>query len=340
LNQIEKILIFRLSSIGDIILCSGLITALSEKFPNAKIDFVVKKQFHDLVKYNPHIHKIFLVDKNKGFSGLQELKKEIKQEHYDVFFDIHKNFRSLFIRTCSKAKKVVTFQKNVLKRTLLTSFKIDTYKEYSAVYKRFIDAGKVFGLNPNNYKTSFYTSPQAQKSIQTVLNKKGIEPKNYIILVPGASFSNKQWLPERFISLSKRIKEQNILPVFLGGPKEKDLCESMAQESEGSNFAGYLNLLESAELIKHSLVVVSNDTGMLHLAEAQDVPVVGIYGPTARQFGFYPLLDKSIAVDVDLPCRPCTKMGMNKCPKGHFKCMRDISVDMVFSALQTIISRS
>lgn len=340
-DSIKKILVFRLSSIGDIILTSPLLRCLRKKYPNAQIDYVIKKQFRFLIEGNPYINKIWVVDSGLGFIGLKELTQEIRKEEYDVFLDIHKNFRSLYVSSNSSPKRTFRYKKNILKRSLLVKFKIDRYKNVEPVFQRYIDTAKKIGVEYDGLGSELYVPEKTQELVVFLYTKHNISLQNKIyILCPGASYSNKQWLPERFSELGQKLlaDDPDCSVIFHGGQKEFDICEEM-QKSCGErsyNFAGKLNLMESAALINRATTVVANDSGMLHMSESQKVPVVGLYGPTAYQFGFYPIMKESKAIAIDLPCRPCTKMGMNHCPQKHFKCMKDITVEMVFNAVNEI----
>ncbi len=340
INPIQKILVFRLSSIGDIILTSALIRCLRNTFPSAQIDFVIKKQFIQLVEHNPHINNVYVVDKNEGFAGLKRLKQTIAHNKYDVFLDIHKNMRSMFIKTGSRANTVLTFKKRVLKRTLLTAFGIDTFKTITPTYMKYIEAAKSIGVSYDGNGTEIFIPQKDIISVQQILQEHAITKHDYVVLCPGASFKNKQWLPERFAELASRIiQNQNINVVLIGGKAEQDICK-MILETAGNrvlDLSGRLSLMESGAVLSMAKTIVSNDTGMLLMAEALKIPVVGIYGPTARQFGFYPILEKSRWVEVDIPCRPCTKMGKNTCPKKHWKCMRLITTNMVYDSVLPLI---
>jgi heptosyltransferase-2 len=151
------------------------------------------------------------------------------------------------------------------------------------------------------------------------LEDNGIKPhKNIVVLCPGASFTNKQWDVENFTLLAQRIlTDLSYQIVVLGGFKEQKVCKSIADNCKGSilSVAGVFDLSQSAALINRAQLTVANDTGMLHVSEALNVPVVGIYGPTVRQFGYFPILEQSRVAQVELECRPCTKMGMNYCPQ-------------------------
>jgi lipopolysaccharide heptosyltransferase II len=336
-----KILVFRLSAIGDIILASGLIRCLKEQLPGATVHFVVKKQFASLVSDNPNIDKVFPLDTSLGWAGLKILCKELKANCYDAMLDIHKNFRSVFTRTSAQPKKVYSFKKNILKRSLLTVAKIDLYGTAIPVYQRFILSAAKLGVTDDGKLTDFYINAKAAERMAGLLENNGLHAKQFVALCPGASFSNKQWPLERFIELVLMLSTDTSLRVaIIGGEKELSLGAELAACSKRVvNFAGVLSLQESAYLLSQACCTVANDTGMLHLSEAVKVPVVGIYGPTSEQLGYFPILGASKVAEVHgLKCRPCTKMGMDYCPQKHFNCMNKIEAREVFNLVATIIN--
>lgn len=336
---VNKILVFRLSSIGDIVLTTALLRCLRNTFPDAQIDFVVKKQFADILRCVPFVSNVIELDSKKGFSELLAIRNQLRNEQYDVALDIHKNWRSLFVCNTIGAKQVFRFNKHVFRRWVLTTFHKDIYKEVRPVYLRFIDASKQIGVVPDGKYTELVVPEQLGKSMQDIFAQANISfEKRIIALCPGASFSNKQWQVEKFQQLAKRVVlDFDAQVILLGGKKESEMCETIANESGAVSFAGKFDLSQSIAALSMVSLTVANDTGMLHVSEALGVPVVGIYGPTARQFGYFPILPQSKVAQVDnLPCRPCTKMGMNHCPKKHFSCMNDISVEMVLALIHGI----
>lgn len=336
---VNKILVFRLSSIGDIVLTTALLRCLRNTFPDAQIDFVVKKQFADILRCVPFVSNVIELDSKKGFSELLAIRNHLKNEQYDVALDIHKNWRSLFVCNTIGAKQVFWFNKHVFRRWVLTTFHKDIYKEVRPVYLRFIDAAKQIGVAPDGKYTELFVPEQLGKSMKDIFAQANISfEKRIIALCPGASFSNKQWQVEKFQQLAKRVVlDFDAQVILLGGKKESEMCETIANESGAVSFAGKFDLSQSIAALSMVSLTVANDTGMLHVSEALGVPVVGIYGPTARQFGYFPILPQSKVAQVDnLPCRPCTKMGMNHCPKKHFSCMNDISVEMVLALIHGI----
>ena len=336
---VSKILVFRLSSIGDIVLTTALLRCLRNTFPEAQIDFVVKKQFADILRCVPFVSNVIELDSKKGFSELRAIRNRLKNEHYDVALDIHKNWRSMFVCNTIGAKQVFRFNKHVFRRWVLTTFHKDIYKEVRPVYLRFIDAAQQIGVAPDGKYTELVVPEQLSKSMKDIFTQANISfEKRIIALCPGASFSNKQWQVEKFQQLAKRVvTEFDAQVILLGGKKESEICETIANESGAVSFAGKFDLSQSIAALRMVSLTIANDTGMLHVSEALGVPVVGIYGPTARQFGYFPILSPSKVAQIEnLPCRPCTKMGMNHCPKKHFSCMNDISVDMVLALMRDI----
>ncbi|MFO7868101.1 MAG: lipopolysaccharide heptosyltransferase II [Bacteroidales bacterium] len=340
-NNISNIVIFRLSSIGDIILTSALVRCLRNTYPNAKIDFIVKRQFKHIPELMPEINTIHVFDSDGGFKELRRLRKVIAAEKYDVLLDIHKNWRSTFIRNTVGAKQVYTFKKHIVKRFFMIRFKIDAYHIVRPVYLRFVDAAYKLGVRYDSKKTELRIPSETQKKVDNFLEDHSIKPhKTTIVLCPGASFINKEWPQENFLELARLIiHELKHQVVLLGGSKEQEVCEHIANSVEGKiiSVAGKFNLKESAALLNRAQATVANDTGMLHMSEALKVPVVGIYGPTVRQFGYFPILEKSTVAEVELACRPCTKMGMHTCPENTFACTKNITVSQVYTLLNSII---
>ena len=156
-----------------------------------------------------------------------------------------------------------------------------------------------------------------------------------VVLCPSATYFNKRWTPEGFVETGQHlIREKAAFVVVHGGGKDTELCGSIASRigSRAVSMAGRLSLPESAALLRLSTLVIANDSGLLHLAQSQKRPVVGIYGATTRELGYFPMEHNSTVIEKTLSCRPCTHNGLDRCPKKHFRCMNDIHASSVIAA--------
>jgi len=334
--DISKILIIRLSSIGDIILTTPLLRSIRKAYPNAFITYITKKQYASLLAESPYIDELIAFDTSEGFRGLRKIKRRLREQHFDIYLDIHKNWRSRFLRLGLGAKYITTYPKYIVRRTLLVRFKINFYKHIKPVYLRYFEAARKLGVQYDGEGSEIHIPVAVTKKVTGILSSLGYQfNKPLAVICPGATYFNKRWIPEGFAqTASYLIKERSAFIILHGGKEDKDLCDRIAAMIGTGAFslAGSLSLPESAALLKLSTLVIANDSGLLHLAQSQKRPVVGIYGPTTRELGFFPIGNNSTVVETSLPCRPCTPKGLNYCPKVHFRCMNDITPEMVIEA--------
>lgn len=336
MTDFHKILIIRLSSIGDIILTTPLLRSIRKTYPNASITYITKKQYAGLLADSPYINELIAFDKSEGFRGLRRIKRRLRSQHFDAYLDIHKNWRSRFLRLGLGAGMIATYPKYIIRRTFLVRFKINLYKHIRPVYLRYFEAARKLGVQYDGEGTEIHFPKAATEKVTGVLFSLGYQfDKPLVVICPGATYFNKKWLAEGFVKTARHLmKEKSAFIIVHGGREDKDQCENIASDIGPGAFslAGTLSLPESAALLKISTLVVANDSGLLHLAQSQKRPVVGIYGPTTRELGFFPLEQNSTVIETSLPCRPCTPKGLNYCPKVHFRCMNDITTEMVIEA--------
>jgi lipopolysaccharide heptosyltransferase II len=340
--DVNKILVIRLSSIGDIILTTPLLRSLREAYPKALITFLIKKQYADLLAGSPFINELITFDKEEGFWGLKKLKRELKDRHFDLYIDIHKNWRSRFLGIGLGASLTTTYPKYILRRTLLIWFKLNLFRKIKPVYMRYFDSVRKLGLHYDGKGTDIFVPQAGLKKIRNMLTSLGYLFNNPLVVIcPGATYSNKRWKEEGFIETARYlIREKSAFIIVHGGNDDLELCTRITEGigPGAACLAGKLNLTESAALLRMSSLVIANDSGLLHLGQSQKTAVVGIYGPTSRELGFFPLEQKSTVVEVNLPCRPCTHKGLDFCPKKHFRCMNDISARQVIQAALPYLS--
>ncbi|HPT14123.1 MAG TPA: glycosyltransferase family 9 protein [Bacteroidales bacterium] len=336
-----KILIARLSSIGDIILTTPVIRGVRMKFPDASITFLVKAKFAPLLMHNPHIDEVLVYNDSAGKGELQRLVKKIRKQEFDWFIDLHKSLRTRYIRTLLGFPEVTTYNKQIFSRTLLVKFGINRFKTIKPVYLRYFEAVEKNGITYDRQGTEVDYSQNDSQLVENLLDSDGYKSlQQLIVICPGASYKNKQWLPERFAEIADELTTPSgRFLAFLGGKADTELCDGIIamMKNKAVNYAGRLSLLQSAALLHKSALVITNDSGMMHLAQAQKSPVVAIFGATCRELGFFPLPENSITVEKKVSCRPCTHKGLNRCPRKHFNCMNLITADDVMAAAQKFL---
>ncbi|MFK7899943.1 MAG: lipopolysaccharide heptosyltransferase II [Cyclobacteriaceae bacterium] len=330
----QKILIVRLSAIGDIILTTPLVRAVRTRFPKAEIHFLTKKGTVCLLENNPAINKVIPFDSKT--TSLKDLIAETKAENYDWIIDIHKNLRSRMLRWFGGAKLTTTYNKSYVRRMVLLYFRIRSAKPIVPVIDKYFQAVSKFGIENDNKGTEVFFTKSDQQKVDSIFKKE--DEKKLVTICPGASFTTKQWKLSGFEEVGRYYVKKGCQVVFLGGPTDIEVCETLAKKVDGISVAGKLKLLESAALLKQSDVAITNDSGMLHLAQSQQTPIVAIYGPTTKDWGFFPVPEKSRVVEHEgLNCRPCHSKGSDNCPKRHFKCMNEIGSSSVINAVNELV---
>jgi len=333
---LERILVIRLSAIGDVLLTTPLVRILKKKFPQAEIDFLVKKSYRTLLSTNKNINMIWSLSPEDGFYEMIRLSRKLREKRYDCVIDLQVNLRSIFFCFFSGAKRRIIHRPQRFKRFLLVHFRKNIYKEIEPVPLRFLNSVFSLGLKDDGLGLELKVDERARQSIPLLLQKaKNGGKRRIIVLAPGAGRATKRWFPERFAEVGSYFGKNRNQIVLVGGQKDLEVCRKVAQEMDPAplNFAGKLSLQQTAAVLKESDILITNDTGIMHIAAALEVKVVAIFGPTTRHFGFMPFRTSSIVVEASVPCRPCSYHGTDKCPHNHFKCMKDIrSIDVIQAA--------
>jgi lipopolysaccharide heptosyltransferase II len=321
----NRTLIIRLSSIGDIILASPLIRLLQKKNPQAKIDFLVKSEYRELVQYNPHLRYVIEFDAHGGSAALRALRRKIRQEKYDAIIDIHGNFRSTFLRS-GASSTILKMNKRRLARFFLVNFKWNTYRSVTAVPIRYLETVRSLGIDDDGEGLEIFVPENVRTRVWDQLLKAGIDGQGHVVgLCPGAKHATKRWLRHYFEQLAVAlVKEDNAKLLLFGGKDDQEICASIERRvvqetgkpSDILNCAGTQSLLETASAMDACDTIVANDSGLLHLAAARKRRVVAIFGPTVKEFGFYPHGTENKVIERQgLYCRPCTHIGGQTCPE-------------------------
>ena len=341
----EKILIIRMSSIGDILLTTPVIRLLKHKFPASKIDFVIKKNFAQVLADHPQVDRFYIFDKHSENSSLRAIKKEIRQQQYDLIVDLHNNIRSRFLTLGSRAKLIFHYRKGIVPRFFHVKFKLKFSKVIVPAYQKYIKCLKLYGIEDDHQGLDFYVHPKIEQQVRKKYGYFWQEDKLSIIgIVPGAQHPTKRWTSEGFSSVINYLVEKGKYQIILfGNQDDRKIAATLDLPSSSKilNSIGELSLREAGALMKCCDAVVTNDSGLMHLASALKKKVVAIFGSTTEELGFFPYLTEHIVIQNNsLTCRPCSHIGRKKCPKKHFKCMKDISTQHVIDAIETILAKT
>ncbi|OGU11826.1 MAG: hypothetical protein A2X61_15495 [Ignavibacteria bacterium GWB2_35_12] len=339
-----RILIIRLSSMGDVILASHLVRNLRESLPNARIDFITAKPFSEIYQFNPHIFNLYEYDKNWGKSSIREFKEKILKnnglEKYDLLIDLQRNYRSLQLRK-GLGNKIVKVRKNRLNKLSLVYFKKNITKVIQQIPEIYFNTIVGYNVQDDGKGLELWLPGDKEKGFYQPFSIVRVnDDKIRIAIAPGAYHETKRWLPERFAELINVLKNNyNAEIVIIGGPFDVEITKQIIDLSgeEVIDKSGSDSIISTAELIDKCNILITNDTGLMHIAAARQVPVVAIFGSTVKEFGFTPFRVKHFVVEKDIPCRPCTHIGRETCPKGHFDCMNKISVDEVLTYIEKIL---
>jgi len=311
-----KFLIIRFSSIGDIVLTSPVVRCLKTQFVEAEVHYLTKKRNADLLKANPYIDKIQLLE-----DSLYDTIQKLKAEKYDYVIDLHNNLRSLCVKLSLQAKSY-SFNKLNIRKLLLTRFKFN-YMPEGHIVDRNLDTLRYFNIVNDGKGLEHFISEEDE---YTMTDLPESFRNGYVALVLAGTYATKRMPAEKF---RKLISETDIRFVLLGGKSEREMSACILDWNTGNvvDFTGKLRINQSASLVKKASLVISNDTGLMHIAAAFHKKILSVWGNTVPELGMSPYMpgEGSEILEVKgLPCRPCSKLGYHKCPKGHFRCMNDL----------------
>jgi ADP-heptose:LPS heptosyltransferase len=306
-----KILVIRFSSIGDIVLTSPVVRCLHEQLKDVEIHFLTKKTYATLVNNNPHIAKAHTLKEN-----IRDSIEDLKAENYTYVVDLHKNTRSrIIIRQLGITS--IAYKKLNVRKWLFVNLKINLLPKKHLV-DRYFDSLEKLGIKNDGKGLDFFLDIDSH-NLPIKLPK---EP--FIALVIGGTYTTKQPKLKTLLVLINQLKKPLIL---LGGgdqdaSKAAELVDNTAS-NQVLNTVNKLSILQSAFVISKAHEVITGDTGMMHIAAAFNKPIHVLWGNTHPDFGMYPYPLKSNVVmhKAELKCHPCSKLGYNACPRGHFKCM-------------------
>lgn len=314
-----KILIIRFSSIGDIILTTPVIRCLKIQ-TDAEIHFLTKKSFAGLLITNIYLTKIHELDES-----LSDLIAELKKEKFDLIIDLHKNLRSLLIKI-NIGVKSNSFDKLNFLKWLLVNFKINKMPEIHIV-DRYLNNLKSLSIVNDEKGLDFFIPNDISLPNDLIIHKNS----EYFVFAIGAQHATKRLPENKIIDICNQLK----YPVYLIGGKEENLVgENVSNQSLNTiNTCGKLSIMQSALLMRNAKLILTHDTGMMHIAAALKKKIISIWGNTVPEFGMTPYKTEHILQSevLNLPCRPCSKIGFDECPKRHFNCMNQQNTNLIIT---------
>ena len=325
-----KFLIIRLSSIGDIVLTTPVIRCLKKQVPNAEVHFLTRNAFKNVLENNPYIDKLWTTD-----GSLNDVIPELKKEGFTEIIDLHHNLRTYKIKKALGIPSTA-FPKLNIEKWLLVNLKINRLPSLHIV-DRYLTTLKHLSVTNDNHGLDYFISDRENVSMTALPES---HRNGFIAVVIGAKHATKQMPTSKIIATLKMLKEPIIL---LGGTEDKERGELISTSIGATifNACGLFKLNESASLLQQSKLVITHDTGLMHIAAAFKKPIVSLWGNTVPEFGMTPYLQKnerlSKIIEIkNLSCRPCSKIGYSKCPKGHFNCMNLIKEDDIKNAVNDL----
>lgn len=336
----EKILVIRLSSIGDILLTTPFLRMLHARFPQSRIDYCIKERFQPLLALHPHLHTFLTFPESGGLAALWRLRQKIRRERYDVILDLHRNTRSWLLR--DRRARVTTFAKYYLRRWLLVRFGWNLFATIEPVYRRYLQALAPWGVRDDGLGSDFALAEDEIIFGNNYLAAAGVHPgQPCFALAVGAGYETKQWPAEFYGELAQRlIRRFGGRVILFGAEKDREIGARVARFDAGIiDATGCLDIRRTAAVMAAVSLVVANDSGLMHLSVALHKKTVAIFGSTTKELGFFPDAPFSRVVENhSLTCRPCSHVGRHRCPKKHFRCMRDISVAEVEAVVGSLLA--
>lgn len=332
-NIMEKILLIRLSSLGDIVLTTPAIRAIRSHHPNAYIAMLVAKQSAEILHHNPHLNELILFDrlaKNKDTGEMYRILRILREQKFSLSFDFQRKFRTELLIYLSGATERVG-------KGILSTIRVPESGNKHAT-EHYFDLLNAAGIPTENRDLEVFLHESERSKARKLFKHVGISDEDLTVgLFPGAGWKLREWMPERFAAIGDKLVTQfNAKVVLFGGPNDIDIVNLITNTMDeyAYNLAGKLNLRDLASCVEKCNLFVSNDTGPMHIATAVNTPTVALFGP-GNHLRFQPIGDIHSLIRHEVPCSPC-KQFTDKCKDNI--CMKGITVDVVWEAICQILN--
>ncbi len=331
-----RILVIRLSSMGDVILTTPALAALKRRYPRAQIDVAVKQRYGELLQGHPHVDGLFLLSPD---GGLPSLWRRLRQLDHQIIVDLHANLRSRLLTAILPAAIKLRYRKRVLQRWAMVHGGARPSKAPHVV-DQYLDCLRPLGIDAPRDRPHLYLSEADREFLDDfILNHRLRSSELLVGLHPGARWTGKRWSQERYVRLGHRLREELKAQLMVFGGAGEDALAALVAANIGSvavPVTGF-SLRQLMALISGCDLFITNDSGPMHMATALGVPVVAVFGPTHPMLGFWPLGEQDVFLTAGLSCSPCSLHGERRCPRGNWSCLEEIRVQDVFTAVQGVL---
>jgi lipopolysaccharide heptosyltransferase II len=334
----RRVLVIRLSSLGDILLTTPVLRLLRDHLPQAQIEVLVKPAYQELLRAHPCVDRLILFDDRQT---LWQTLRTLRRTRYDVVFDLHRTLRSRLLYWGLAARRKLAYGKRTIRRALLVRLGWNTLRAMTPVPELYAAPLRRLGITQPLPRMEMHLDPGCRETIQAYLTRELPVAcgRPLLALAPGAHWQTKRWPVERFAVVAQELANTHgAAVVILGGEEDVSLARELCRRLSAPvcDSSGKLSLMQTAALLQQCRLLLSNDSGLMHMAAALNVPVVAIFGPTVQEFGFYPFRAQAQVVSTALACRPCSTKGSARCPQEHHGCMQQVTSSQVLSVVQSM----
>ncbi len=336
-KTLSSLLVIQTAFIGDVLLVIPLLKAAKKFFPSARLSILVRPPGGNLLEPLPFLDEIIVYDKlgkDRGISALIKLTHILKDKNFDAALLPHRSFRSGYIAWRAGIPLRVGFDKGGGR--IFHQRKVPYRKNIHEI-ERNLYLLRNLGYKGDPPDPEVVCTEDDRQTVDHLLKGTGTSP--CIVLAPGSVWESKRWLPEYYTELGRKLHNAGYAVLLIGGEQDRDLCAQIALQigSGCLDLTGRTTLRQSVALLQRCDLLITNDSAPTHLGSAAGTRVLTLFGSTTPEFGFAPYGPKGRSLGIELDCRPCTDHGRHRCPEKHFRCMRDLSPDRVFSEAMSML---
>nr|WP_321260485.1 lipopolysaccharide heptosyltransferase II [uncultured Pseudodesulfovibrio sp.] len=340
MSEYKKIGVWQTAFLGDAVLTLPMLRAIKDRFPDAELHFFVRTGFESIFAGQSEITAVHGFAKRgaqKSLNAAVRYGRAVGQQGFDLWISTHTSFRSALVSGATGIDRRIGYDRPWFNRFAYTETVDRKFNELDEI-ERLMELVKPLGIDVSAPKAELVLSEEARGAASAYWDTTNFG-RPVLGIHPGSTWPTKCWPVDYFSEITSRAVESGAHVLIFAGPGEEDVARQVEQGAKAdsahvTNLAGKLSLPELAAYLGKLDAYLSNDSGPMHLAWTQDVPLVAVFGPTVRSLGFFPRGDNSTVMETELACRPCGLHGPKKCPEGHFKCMKLVTPDMVWETLR------